>query len=184
MQEVTRDMPSLSTGSVRERRHCLSVRFSIVSLTQNDSVDLARTFSPTLPSPMSTNAWQSYVNVCRICQRKTEQKNPLPCLSALRVSLIFQVLWYPVSNDKRHSSEASRCHSKLSTNNTVLNLSQYDRPGRIRHKLFASKCSLSGEIQQYLHQNCADSSNQALFSSKRDEGVRLAICTQTCEPSF
>lgn len=167
MREVTRDMPSLSTGSVRERQHCLSVRSSIVSLTQNDSVDLARTFSPALPSPMCTNARQSYVNVCRISQRQSVQKKSLPCLSALKVSLIFRVLWYPVSNDKCHSSDAPWCQSKLCTNNIALNLSRCDRPGRIRHKLFASKCSLSGGIQQYLHQNCADSSNQALFFSKR-----------------
>ncbi len=70
MQEVTRDMLLLSTGSVRQRRHCLSVKSSIVTLTQNDSVDLAQTRRLTLLSPMCTNALQSYVNGCSICQKK------------------------------------------------------------------------------------------------------------------
>lgn len=78
MQEVPRDMLLLSTGSVRERQHCLSVRSSIVPLTQNDSVDLAQNLRPTLLSPMCTNASQSYVNGCSIFQKKTHRLIPVP----------------------------------------------------------------------------------------------------------
>lgn len=46
---VARDMLLLSPGCVRERWHCLSVTSSIVTLTQNDSVNLAQTLWPDAP---------------------------------------------------------------------------------------------------------------------------------------
>lgn len=61
MREVTPDMLLLSAGSAGEGRHCCSVRSSIVTLTQNDSVGRHKTFTvPLLSSPRTS----SYVNRC------------------------------------------------------------------------------------------------------------------------
>lgn len=70
MQEVTRHMQLLSSGSVREGRHCLSVKSSIVTLTQNDSVGRDKTITVLLLLSQYTNALHSYVNEWSICQKK------------------------------------------------------------------------------------------------------------------
>lgn len=144
MQEVTRDMLLLSTGSVRERRHCLLVKSSIVTLTQNDSLDLAQNLCC---STLLSHVHKCFSVLCKClhtCQAN-KKKTALPNFCVPAVTLIFHCALIHRLQPQMPQQWPIRMLSSVKTSHKL----QDNRPG---HTSFATNHLLSDEIQQCLHQ--------------------------------
>lgn len=118
-----RDMRLLSTGSER-KRHCLSVRSSIVTLTQNDSVHRAQNLCPMLLPP---HVHKGFTELCKWLEHLSKTKR-------INNRLIL------VNGNKCHGSDTSGCHHvQLWTSNITQNLFQYDRTG-LSHETYSFQC--------------------------------------------